>query len=149
LGAVGGDEVRFDASVPAERSAATSFDPAVGLLTAYPGIEPAELDRALDGRRGIVVEVFGDLNVPRQLWAGVHRAWNDGVLVVLASRAFTHTGTTPDLALLGAVGAGGLTAQKARLAAMAALGTYGDRDAAAAWLADLALTYHPTDRSST
>ena len=141
--------VELAAARPATRSGATAFEPAVGLLTAYPGIEPAELDRALAGRRGIVIDVFGNLNVPRQLWAGIHRAWNEGVLVVLASRPFTHTTSTPDLALLGAVGAGGLTAQKARLATMAALGTCTDRDAAAAWLADRALAYDPAERSST
>ncbi len=149
LGTVRQGTVEFAAAHPAERAGATAFESAVGLLTAYPGIDPAELDRALERRRGIVIEVFGDLNVPRQLWAGIHRAWNDGVLVVLASRPFTHTATTPDLALLGAVGAGGLTAQKARLAAMAALGTCPDRDAAASWLADCALTYDPGERSST
>ena len=149
LAAVRDGAVEFAAARPGARSGATSFDAAVGLLTAYPGIEPAELDHALVGRRGIVIDVFGDLNVPRQLWAGIHRAWNEGVLVVLASRPFTHTTGTPDLALLGAVGAGGLTAQKARLATMAALGSCADRDAAAAWLADRALVYDPAERSST
>ena len=149
LGTVRDGVVELAAARPATRSGATAFEPAVGLLTAYPGIEPAELDRALAGRRGIVIDVFGDLNVPRQLWAGIHRAWNEGVLVVLASRPFTTTTSTPDLALLGAVGAGGLTAQKARLATMAALGTCTDRDAAAAWLADRALDYDPAERSST
>jgi L-asparaginase len=149
LGTVRDGLVELVAARPAARSGAIAFEPSVGLLTAYPGIDPAELDRALDGRRGIVVEVFGDLNVPRQLWSGIHRAWNDGVLVVLASRPFTHTTSTPDLALLGAVGAGGLTAQKARLATMAALGSCIDRDAAATWLADRALAYDPAERSST
>jgi L-asparaginase len=149
LGTVHDEVVEFAAARPPIRSGATAFEPSVGLLTAYPGIDPAELDQALAGRRGIVIEVFGDLNVPRQLWAGIHRAWNDGVLVVLASRPFTHTTSTPDLALLGTIGAGGLTAQKARLAAMAALGTCRDRDGAAAWLAERALDYEPAERSST
>jgi L-asparaginase len=118
--------------------AATLAGP-VPLVGCYPGIPPAALEHALaapgtdrGGRvPGVVVEAFGDLNAPQQLWAPIHHAWKAGVLVVLASRPFTDTSTGEGLDLLGAVGAGGLTAQKAMLAAMAALGTTTDRDAAA------------------
>lgn len=148
VGTVDGDAVRFSEPARLRQLAATGFDTAVGLLAVYPGMSAEELQRALHGRRGLVLEVFGDLNVPRHLWEGIHHARRDGVLVVLASRAFTSTSTSADLELLGAVGAGGLTAQKARLAAMAALGSTDDRDAAAAWLAARALTYDPGERSS-
>jgi L-asparaginase len=131
-----------------ERPVATGFAAEVPLVTSYPGIAPEVLDAALAGVEGAVVEGFGDLNVPQQLWGPIHHAWNRGALVVLASRPFTATTSTADLAMLGAVGAGGLTAQKARLAVMAALGTAGNRDQALVFLDQLTLTYDAGDRST-
>ncbi len=143
---VDGTAVFHTASVP--RPAAVALAPDVPLLTSYPGIDPAELTRLTHGVRAMVVEAFGDLNVPQQLWGPIHHAWNDGVLMVLASRAFTATRTGDGLALLGAVGTGGLTAQKARLAVMAALATHADREAAIGFLHHFALAYDPLDRST-
>jgi L-asparaginase len=131
-----------------ERPAATGFVTEVPLITSYPGIDAAVAEAALAGVTGAVVEGFGDLNVPQQLWAPIHHAWNRGALVVLASRPFTPTTATGGLSMLGAVGAGGLTAQKARLAVMAALGTTPDRNAALAFLHQLALTFDAGDRST-
>lgn len=133
---------------PVERPAATGFVADVPLVTSYPGVDAAVLETALAGVPAAVVEGFGDLNVPQQLWGPIHRAWNRGALVVLASRPFTPTATNPDLSMLGAVGAGGLTAQKARLAVMAALGSTADRDAAVAFFHQLALSYVAGDRST-
>ena len=133
---------------PRCRRPATALTTDVPLLTCYPGIDPGEFTRLVEGCRGIVVEVFGDLNVPRQLWGPIHEAWNAGVLVVLASRPFTATTGNEGLSLLGAVGAGGLTAQKARLATMAVLGTFAARDDAIEFLHRCALTYDPLDRST-
>jgi L-asparaginase len=134
VGAVGHGRVAFDATPPPARpalrlpAAGTSVD--VPLVSCYPGIAASTVAAALEGRRGAVLEVFGDLNVPRQLWRPIHEAATAGTAVVLASRAFTDTTRTSDLDRLGAVGAGGLSAQKARLALLAALGTTDDRDAA-------------------
>jgi L-asparaginase len=138
----------FDAFAD-ERPAANGFVSDVPLVSCYPGIATVEVAAALDGRPGAVIEVFGDLNVPQQLWGPIHRAWNDGALVVLASRPFTPTTTNDGLAMLGAVGAGGLTAQKARLATMAALGSSPDRDTAIAFLHAYSLAFDARDRSTT
>ncbi len=132
----------------AGRRPATGFAADVPLITCYPGMPASALDAVIAGRAGFVIEAFGDLNVPQQLWAPLHHAWNAGRLVVLASRPFTPTVTNDGLALLGGVGAGGLTAQKARLAAMAALHSSGDRDEAVAFLRQYALTYDARDRST-
>jgi L-asparaginase/Glu-tRNA(Gln) amidotransferase subunit D len=144
--------VRFVAAAPA-RPHATALSDDVALVSCWPGMPASVLDAALrdhDGRpaRGVVVEVFGDLNGARNLWASVHGAWNAGTLVVLASRAFTPTTSNDGLAMLGAVGAGGLTAQKARLATMAALGSSRDRDDAVAFLHQYALDHDAGERST-
>lgn len=140
-------EVRFHRPSPM-RAAADGLAGPVPLVTCYPGIAATTLAAALDGARGVVVEGFGDLNVPHSLWAPIHVAWKDGLLVVLASPAFTPNTGGDDLRSLGAVGAGGLTAQKARLAVMAALGTTTDRDAAVAFLHQYALAFDAGDRST-
>lgn len=134
---------------PARRPATAAPTRDVPLLTCYPGIAADEFTRLAAGRRAVVVEAFGDLNVPQQLWGPIHHAWNRGTMVVLASRAFTATTGSEGLALLGAVGAGGLTAQKARLAAMSAIGQAADRDAAVEQFHRLALAYDPKERSTT
>jgi L-asparaginase len=123
---------------PSARRVADRLAGPVPLLTAYPGLDAAELEAVLAEAPGVVVEGFGNLNVPQSLWGPIHAAWRRGCLVVLASRPFTPTSATADLDLLGAVGAGGLTAQKARLATMAAL-SCGNRGAAIEFLHHLAL----------
>ncbi|CAB4864136.1 unannotated protein [freshwater metagenome] len=131
-----------------ERPKATALADDVPLLTSYPGIGGAEFARLAEGRRGIVLEAFGDLNVPQQLWGPIHAAGAAGTLVVLASRPFTGTRVEDGLTMLGAVGAGGLSAQKARLAVMAALGTCADRAAATLFLHQFSLSYDAHDRST-
>ncbi|MEN9506553.1 MAG: hypothetical protein RI958_2479 [Actinomycetota bacterium] len=148
-GRVRDGRVEFVGDAPAERPPARGLDVDVPLLTCYPGIEPGAFDTVADGHRGVVLEVFGDLHVPRQLWGPIRAAADAGVLVVLASRPFTDTARTDDLDFLGAVGAGGLNAQKARLATMAALTTCSDRDDAAAFVHRHRLVHDPLDRRST
>lgn len=125
IATVRGREVELMARHPDRRAplevGAPGDLPDIPLITCYPGIDATEVATALDGRRAAVLEVFGDLNVPRQLWRPVHEAAEAGTLVVLASRAFTDTTGTDDLTRLGAIGAGGLSAQKARLALVVAL----------------------------
>lgn len=151
VGWVSGEEVRFRADA-GSRPAATAMTTEVPLVTCWPGMPADVLEAALTRGdqpvRGVVVEVFGDLNGARNLWPVVHGAWKAGTLVVLASRAFTPTTANDGLALLGAVGAGGLTAQKARLATMAALDSTPDRDAAVAFLHHYALHHDAGERST-
>ena len=132
---------------PSQRSTVhtAALEPAVVLLTAYPGMAPELFDLAVAGARGIVLEVFGDLNVPVALWDPIHRASQAGVLVVLASRPYTATFDDDGLALMGAIGAGGLSPQKARLATMAALGSTSDRESAISFLR--LLRDHPTSEN--
>ena len=149
LGSVADLTVAFADTERRGRPPATSMHPDVPLITCYPGIAADQVTAALDGRRGAVIEGFGDLNVPSQLWGPIHLAARAGTLVVLASRPFTHTVTSDGLEQLGAIGAGGLTAQRARLAAMAALGTCATRDDAVAFVHSYRLHHDAHDRSST
>lgn len=108
--------------------------PLVPLLAAYPGIPGEAFTAAVQGVRGIVVEGFGDLHLPESLWQPIRTAVAVGVVVVLASRAHNDTTTNEDLEALGAVGACGLSAPKARLALTVALGTHDDPARAVALL---------------
>ena len=147
VGEVHGDEVTFRRSAP-NVPGAVGLDAEVSLLACSPGVPGDEFTRLAEGRRGIVVEAFGDINVPHQLWMPIHTAWNAGALVVLASRPFTRNIGDDDLRSLGAVGAGGLTAQKARLALMAALTSCATREDAIVFLHRYALAYDAHDRST-
>jgi L-asparaginase len=151
VGSVTDGRVEFAGEAPPRRAAA-GLRGEVPLVSCWPGMPPAVLEAALRGLDGehvgaVVVEVFGDLNGARNLWGPVHAAAKAGTLVVLASRAFTPTSTNEGLELLGAVGAGGLTAQKARLAAMAALATT-DREDATAFLHQYVLHHDAGERST-
>lgn len=135
---------------PTARRPATGIDTRVALVTCYPGITAQAAEAAAAGAVGVVVEGFGDLNVPHAVWGPIHAAANAGALVVIASSAFTSNVGDEGMRALGAVGAGGLTAQKARLALMAALGTEPtDRDAAIDFLHQYALAFDAGDRSTT
>ena len=93
----------------------------VSLVTVYPGMADRQLRASVGDARGVVMEGFGDLNLPHHLWGPLHEWATEGRLVVLASGAFTPTVENDLLTMLGVVGAGGLTPQKARVAAMVAL----------------------------
>jgi L-asparaginase len=147
VGSVVDGTVQLHGPWPA-RPVATAFVDDVPLVACYPGIPAAALVAAVAHSPGIVVEAFGDLNVPQQLWLPIHEAWGRGALVVLASRPFTPTATGDGLDMLGAVGAGGLTAQKARLASMAALGSTSTRETAIDFLHQHALVHDARDRST-
>jgi L-asparaginase len=123
--------------------AATGLETRVPLLTCVPGMSGHEFERTLGDAPAIVIDGFGDLHVPQSLWGPVHAASRRGVLVVLASSAFTDTSGSDDLDLLGAIGAGGLTAQKARLLVMSALGSTPDITAARQFVAAHRLAYDP------
>lgn len=126
--------------------AATALGPHVPLLTSYPGITGDDLERTLGDAPAIVVDGFGDLHVAQALWGPIHTAARRGVLVVVASPAFTDTSRSDDLDLLGAIGAGGLTAQKTRLLVMAALGSTDTVDAAREFVVAHRLSHDPGPR---
>ncbi len=134
----------FDGPHPTRR-AATALRGPVALVTCHPGITADAFEAIVADAPGVVVEGFGDLNVPHALWGPIHATATRGALVVLASAVFT-TNTGDDLRALGAIGAGGLTAQKARLAAMAALGSTATRDEAVEFLHQYALAFDAGDR---
>jgi L-asparaginase len=112
-------------------------EPAVALITVYPGIGPEQLTAVVDaGARGIVLEGTGLSNVPVSLFTTISDLGDWGIPVVIASRcrvpgAPMTPGVPPEglvddsglAATVGAIGARGLPAVKARYALMAALGT--------------------------
>jgi L-asparaginase len=133
-------------------------EPAVALITVYPGIGPEQLTAVVDaGARGIVLEGTGLENVPVSLFTTISDLGDWGIPVVVASRC--RVPGTPmavgrplvdDSALaatVGAIGARGLPAVKARYALMAALGTGRESsrtvDGVRAWFARL--RHHPRD----
>jgi L-asparaginase len=148
VGRVDEGVVTFDMA-PAARRPARGVSGPVPLIVCYPGITADTVGAALDGCRGAVVEGYGDLNVPHAIWGPLLVAAQQGMLVVLASSAFTPNVGDDGLRQLGVVGAGGLTAQKARLALMAALGSTDDREQAIEMIHQYALAYDARDRSNT
>ena len=109
-------------------------EPAVALITVYPGIGPEQLTAVVDaGARGIVLEGTGLQNVPVSLYTTISDLEGWGIPVVIASRvrvpgapmrrARPLVDDSGLAATVGAIGARGLPAVKARYALMAALGT--------------------------
>lgn len=147
LGSVTETEVRFTRVSP-RRSPARSLTTTVPLVTCYPGMPADVVDSAARGAAGIVVEGFGDLNLPEPIWRPLLAASENGTLIVVASSVFTSNVGDAALRGLGIVGAGGLSSQKARCAAMAAISSTSNRDEAIAFLAQYVLEYDAADRST-
>jgi L-asparaginase len=105
----------------------------VALITTYPGMDAALLSVVVDGgSRGVVLEGTGQGNVPVTLFSTIQELTSWDIPVVVASRARTSASSLEDLtapdglaAAVGAIGARGLPAAKARYALMAALSTGG------------------------
>jgi L-asparaginase len=103
----------------------------VALVAAYPGMDGAVIEAALDaaGAAGLVVEGTGSGNVPGTAVGGIVSALERGLPVILATRVpggatgsgYGSPGGGAALRGLGAVGAGPLSAGKARLLLMALL----------------------------
>ena len=128
-------------------SRAIGFADDVGLVTCHPGMSADEVERVADGRRGLVVEGFGDLNLPLEVWGAIASLARRDLLVVVSSRVFTPTSLLDGLDLPGVVGAGGLSTHKAVLLARAALGSTADRDGAAAFVRSHALRHDPGEEA--
>ncbi|MFI9528294.1 asparaginase [Micromonospora rosaria] len=116
----------------------------VALIRTYPGIPAGVLTAAVDaGAAGLVLEGTGPGNVPVDLLTTIGDLTEWGIPVVVASRCRTRPVALADLpppdglaASVGAVGARGLPAGKARVALMVALGA-GGAAAARDWFARL------------
>jgi L-asparaginase len=103
----------------------------VALVAAYPGMDGALIEAALDagGAAGLVVEGTGSGNVPGTAVSGIVSALERGLPVILATRVpggatvsgYGSPGGGAALRELGAVGAGPLSAGKARLLLMTLL----------------------------
>ena len=104
----------------------------VALVTAYPGMDGAVIEAVLEATgaaAGLVVEGSGSGNVPGSAVGGLRSALERGVPVVVATRvpggstpsSYGSPGGGAELRGLGAVGAGPLSAGKARLLLMVLL----------------------------
>jgi L-asparaginase len=103
----------------------------VAIVSAYPGLPAAAIDAVIDstGAAGLVLEGTGSGNIPGSAVAGVRRAVEAGLAVVIATRVpggargsgYGSPGGGAELRELGAVGAGPLSAGKARLLLMTLL----------------------------
>jgi L-asparaginase len=105
----------------------------VALVSAYPGMTDGVIQAALDatGAAGLVVEGTGSGNVPGSAVNGIRAAVESGLPVVIATRVpggaagsgYGSPGGGAALREMGVVGAGPLSAGKARLLLMALLAT--------------------------
>jgi L-asparaginase len=113
----------------------------VPIVSGYPGMDAAVVDAVLEasGAAGLVVEGTGSGNVPGGAVAGIRRAAEAGLPVVAATRVpggagrsgYGSPGGGAELREIGVVGAGPLSAGKARLLLMALLATGLSGEAAA------------------
>jgi L-asparaginase len=130
LGRVLDGRVRLTA-MPPPRPPVVNGEPEtdVALLKTYPNMPPSLLTTVTDlGARGVVLEGTGAGNVPVELFGAIMELSSMDIPVVVASRA--HTPGIGMAERMGAISAGGLSAQKARMALMVALGNGGGVKAA-------------------
>lgn len=104
----------------------------VGMVACYPGMDAGPLDYFLSRRvAGLVVEGFGAGNVPPGVVPGLARLIQDGISVVVTTRCvdggvwpmYGYPGGGAELESMGVILGGRLTAHKAQILLMAALGT--------------------------
>jgi L-asparaginase len=128
IGRISGNQIELEiAPVPRWPSGQNAVTD-VALVKAYPGMSGAGLEALIgEGVRGVVIEGFGVLNVPETLVATLRSAIEQGVAVVIGSRALTSGGLDQGplghrrLHELGAVGSYGLSPDQAWVALMVAL----------------------------
>lgn len=145
VGSVGAGTVSFAAD-PSPRPAAPALVGQVPIVSCFPGIRPDEVERLAAGCDGLVVEGFGDLNLPSSTWGPVHELTRSGIPVVVTSGCYTDRSESEGLDLLGAIGGGGLTTQRARLALMAALSITSDPAEVGHFIRRLAIVHDPGSR---
>jgi L-asparaginase len=105
-------------------------DKQVILLKAVSGMDDSLIHWAIDRKvDGIVIEAFGQGNLPPMMVPGIQRAISQNIPVVLVSRCYygfvqdtySYEGGGKQLKEMGVIFASGLNGQKARLHLMAAL----------------------------
>jgi L-asparaginase len=136
LGLVDMDRVIFGRRLVSRTVIETErIEPRVDLVHMYAGADSRFMDFAREsGARGIVIEGTGRGNVPPGAVAGIQRALDAGLPVVLATRcahgrvldAYAYPGSGHDLRTRGVILAGTLNASKARIKLMLALGKTAD-----------------------
>jgi L-asparaginase len=131
LGIVQEGQVYFTGAVlPRRRLPLPATLPRVDIIPMYAGADAAALRAALArGAAGLVIAAVGAGNVNQALFDGINVALRQGVAVVIATRVphglvrplYAYTGGGASLRKAGAILAGDLTPQKARVLLMLAL----------------------------
>ncbi len=139
LGRVGEGRVHFNRDVSPRRYLPLPASlPRVDIVSMYAGADDAALQAALArGAAGLVIAAVGAGNVNQALFGGVQEALRRGVAVVIATRVshglvrplYAYAGGGVSLREAGAIMAGDLVPQKARVLLMLALAS-GERGAA-------------------
>lgn len=137
LGIVDNDRVLFTRRLSHRTVIETNhWEPRVDLIPMHSGADSRFLDFAREsGAQGLVIDATGRGNVTPAAIPGVQRALDAGLPVLIASRCpqgrvldtYAYEGSGRDLRRRGAIFAGRLTAAKARILLMLALGKTRDR----------------------
>jgi L-asparaginase len=133
LGRVLDERVHFNRNVAPRRYLPLPDSlPRVDIISMYAGADDAALRAALErGAAGLVIAAVGAGNVNQALFSGVQEALRQGVAVVIATRVphglvrplYAYAGGGVSLRDAGAILAGDLVPQKARVLLMLALAT--------------------------
>jgi len=133
LGRVQAGTVHLTGQVPPRRTfSLPDHLPRVDIVPMYAGADDAALQAALArGAAGLVIAAVGAGNVNQALFDGINQALRQGVAVVIATRVphglvrplYAYAGGGVSLREAGAIMAGDLTPQKARVLLMLALAT--------------------------
>jgi L-asparaginase len=131
LGQVRDGQVHFSGDVPPRRYLPLPATlPRVDIVPMYAGADAAALQAALaHGAAGLVIAAVGAGNVNRALFDGIRDALRRGVAVIIATRVphglvrplYAYAGGGVSLREAGAIMAGDLVPQKARVLLMLAL----------------------------
>jgi len=131
LGRVDGERVVVAQRVTRNLVECGAWETNVVLIKLAVGMDEGLLEYALEqGAKGVVLEALGGGRVPPWWLSSIRQAVENGVAVVIASRCpsgrvwdgYGYEGAYRDLCALGALFAGGLNGQKARIRLMCVLG---------------------------
>jgi L-asparaginase len=146
MGEIEKDEILIRIEPTPRWSSGQDANTRVALVKVYPGMSGAGVEAlSREEVQGVVIEGFGVMNVPETLVPAIEGAIEQGVSVVVASRALTTGGLDQGpighrrLHNLGAVGSYGLSASKAWVALMVGLArTDGTPEALREWFSAIA-----------
>jgi len=114
-----------------EKYSVTKIETAVDFISMCAGMDAKYIECSIEsGAKGIVIAAFGRGNVTPQVQAGIKKALDHGIIVVISSRVpngrvlgvYGYKGGGKQLADLGCIMANDLSAVKARLKLMVLLG---------------------------